>query len=162
MIKNKKLIILITISILLITVSCIYFVLSDKSDKSIYYSGKNDMANVKITGYKDYNEFYENMPSSIISYDDRKEFSKKEYGFIGEIKFSNDIFVNESEYNLKLISENDRSLNIILLVIDKKPENGFVTVPFVFYDLLDSKGKMINRAVLTKDGKDMTTVNIKY
>ncbi|MBS7131327.1 hypothetical protein [Clostridium sp.] len=160
MLKDKKTIILFIFFILLVIVGGIYFTSFKKEDKNIYYSGNNDIADIKIVGYKDYYEFYENIPSSYILYDDKKEFSKKDYGFVGEIKFSSDNFNKESNYCLNIITKNGQSYNLVLLAIDKESENGIVTIPFIFYNFLDSNGKTIDKAVLTKDGDEITSIDI--
>ena len=93
-------------------------------------------------------------------YDDKKEFSKKDYGFVGEIKFSSDNFNKESNYCLNIITKNGQSYNLVLLAIDKESENGIVTIPFISYNFLDSNGKTIDKAVLTKDGDEITSIDI--
>ena len=83
-----------------------------------------------------------------------------DYGFVGEIKFSSDNFNKESNYCLNIITENGQSYNLVLLAIDKESENGIVTIPFIFYNFLDSNGKTIDEAVLTKDGDEITSIDI--
>lgn len=99
------------------------------------------MADIKITGYSDYYDFYEN-------------------GFVGEMKFSSDNFNKESKYYLNFITKNRQGYNVMLLAIDKESENCSVTKPFIFYNLLDSNGKTIDKAVLTKDEDEITSIDI--
>ncbi|MBU5484425.1 hypothetical protein KQI86_08800 [Clostridium sp. MSJ-11] len=161
-IKNKKNLILSVVVIALVGIIYIYCS-SIKINSKISYSGTNEIANIKISRFTDYDEFLKAKPSSIIIYNEHSEMKDNLDALIlGEVDLNYDFYRKGAEYKLKCIRKNGDSFSVNLMLISGQEvsEGNTLNAPFIAYDFDNSINGALEKVIITMDGIEITNLKL--